>query len=78
MWDVLIVAWSGCGMLGIWDVWDLGCSELGCWECGMFQMWESWDVECLGCWILGLCNVRDMGCLRCGMFGKCDVPDVGC
>ena len=44
----------------------------------MFQMWESWDVECLGCWILGLCNVRDMGCLRCGMFGQCDVPDVGC
>ena len=43
---------GGCGMLGMWDVGDVGC-----WGCGMFGMWDVWDVGC-GMW--DVC--RDVGC----------------
>ena len=30
---------SGCGVLGIWNVWDVGCSG--------FRIFGMWDVGCL-------------------------------
>ena len=52
-------------MLGMWDVWDMGC-----WGCGMLGMWNVQDV---GCGMLGMWDVRDVGCLGCGMFRMWDV-----
>ena len=43
MWDVGDVVCWGCGMLGMWDVWDVGVWDVGCSGCGMFGMW---DVGC--------------------------------
>ena len=52
IWDVTLrYAWE-CGMLGMWDVRDVGCSGRGM----------------LGCRIFVMCNIGDMGCLGCGMF----------
>ena len=56
-----------CGMLGMWDVGDMGC-----WGCGMFEMWDVWDVGCSGCGMCRMWDVRDVGCFGCGMW------DVGC
>ena len=46
--------WDGLerGMLGMWDVWDVGYSgckmwdvqDVGCSGCGIFTMWNVWDV----------------------------------
>ena len=35
-------------------------------------------MECFGCGMFGMWNVRDAGCLRFGMFEMWDVWDVGC
>ena len=54
MWDVQDVGCSGCGMFGMWDVRDVGCSE-----CGMFGMWDVRDVGCgifAGMWDVDLQN----------------------
>ena len=64
---------GGCGMLGMWDVGDVGC-----WGCGMFGMWDVRDVGCAGCGMFGMWDVRDVGCSGCGMFEMWDVHDVGC
>ena len=72
----------GCGMLGMWDVGDVGCwgcrmldvgcsQDMRCSGCGICRMWDVWDVECsqdVGCSGCGMWNVyRDVGCL----FTKC-------
>ena len=56
-----------CGMYGMWDVGDVGCSG-----CGMCGMWDVRDVGCAGCGMFGMWDVRDVGCLGSGMW------DVGC
>ena len=48
MWDV-----GDVGMLGIWNVADLGCSG-----CGMFEIWDVGYVGCSGC---GLFRMWDVG-----------------
>ena len=37
---------SGCEMIGMWYVQDVGY-----FGCGMFRMWDVRDVRCLGCWV---------------------------
>ena len=76
--------WGCGGILGMWDVEDLGCwgfGMLGRWgwsRCEMFGTWNIWDVGCLGRGMFGMWNVRYIGCLDCGMFGMWDVwRDVG-
>ena len=44
MWDVRDV-----GMLGIWNVGDLGCSG-----CGMLGIWDVRNVGCSRCGMLGM------------------------
>ena len=39
----------GCGMFGIRDVRDVGCSDVRCSRRGMFGMWDVRDVGCSGC-----------------------------
>ena len=51
----------GCGMLGMWDVGDVGC-----WRCGVLGMWDIGDIGCWGCGMLGcgiLFGMFDMGFL---------------
>ena len=47
MWDVEDMGCSGCGMLGMLGMWDVG--NVGCSGCGMFGMWNVGDVGCSGC-----------------------------
>ena len=60
----------GCGMLGMWDVRDVGWSA-----CGLFGIWDVGDMGCSGCEMLGMWDVRDVGCSGFGMF---EMWDVGC
>ena len=50
-------------MLGMRDVWDVGC--LGC---GMFGMWDVGDVRCWGCGMFGIWDVWDVRDVGCGML----------
>ena len=36
------VAYWGCGMLGMFRMWNVG--DVGCWGCGMLGMWDVRDV----------------------------------
>ena len=57
------VAYWGCGMLGMFRIWNVG--DVGCWGCGMLGMWDAGNVGCSGC------GMWDVGC---GMFaGMWDV-----
>ena len=40
---------SECGLLGMWDVWNVRC-----WGSGMFGMWDVRDLGCSGCGMFGM------------------------
>ena len=63
MWGCLNVDYLGCGMFGIWKVWDVGCFEFG-----MFGMWDVGNAECLKCGMLVIWDVWNVGC---GMSDLC-------
>ena len=65
MWVAGVVECSGCGMFGMLDVRNEGCSRCGMLGCGM-----------LGCGMLGMCDVRNVRCWGYGIFGMWDVRDV--
>ena len=75
--DVSDVGPSGCGMFGMLDVemWDVrGVGYLGC---GIFRIF----MECSGCQMFRMWDVRDVGCSRYGVFrmwdvGVCCIRDV--
>ena len=67
---------SVCGLLGVWDIQDVGCLE-----CGMFTMWDILDVRCweyemLECGMMGMHNVQDLACSRCEMYEILNVGDL--
>ena len=80
---------TGCGMFGIWHVWDVGrlrCRTFGMWDVEMWDvqeveysgwripaMWDVWDVEVWGCGMLEMWDVMDVECSGCAMFGMWDV-----
>ena len=49
--------------------------DVECWGCGMSEMWDVRDVGCARC---GMWDVQDVRCSGCGMFEMYDVRDVGC
>ena len=52
----------GCGILVVWDVWELGCSRCGV-LCAVWNVvWDAWDVKCLVCETFNMCDVWDAGC----------------
>ena len=53
----------GCGMLGMWDVWNVPC-----WGYIVFGMRNVQDVEYSGCEMFGMWNVQVVVCSGCGMF----------
>ena len=70
MWVAGVVECSGCGMFGMLDVRNEGCSRCGMLGCGML------GCVCWGCVMFGMCGVGDMGYLGCGMFGMWYIRDV--
>lgn len=60
MWDVWqeCLRYSGLGMSGMWDVWDIGYSGGG-----MFSMLNVWDVNLLD----ARYSLWDVRCFGCGM-----------
>ena len=55
MWNVGFIGYSRCGILVMWDFWDVGC-----WGYEMFGLWDVQDVGCLGFLRFGM---WDVGCL---------------
>ena len=74
----------GCGILGMWNIGDVGCwrfGMLGMWDVRDVRYWECGDVEDVGCCTCGsfqMWDGRDAGYSGCRMFGMWDVRDVGC
>ena len=63
MWDVRDVGYSGCGMLSMENV-----ENMGFWGYGMLELWDDGDVGYSGCAVLWIWNVWAVGCLGCGML----------
>jgi hypothetical protein len=48
-----------CEIYGMWNVWNLECTE-----CGMYGMWNVRNVECTECEMYGMWNVRNVEYIR--------------
>ena len=65
-------------MFGMWDIRIFGGRYVECLGCGMFRMWDVRDVGCLGCEMFVMWDVGHVEYLGCRMFRMWDVKDVGC
>ena len=77
MWVVWDMKRLQCGMLGMWDAWNLNVHNVECVGYRILKVWNVWDVSILECGILAMWEVHDVECLRCGKFEMWDFGNVG-
>ena len=75
--DVLDARCSGCAMLGMWNIEDMGCSGCGIFRRGTFGMWDFEDTGCSECGMFMMWDVGDVGCWKFGMWDLRCLPGCG-
>ena len=62
---------SECGILGIWDIWNVGYLR-----CDLLGMWNVENAGCWGCEILWMWDVSDVNCWERTLFRIQGVVDA--